>query len=191
LRATEEHRNKETSNTEKTTIKDSDTIESTNDMLELPEITSHNSTLQLGTLDFSSDPEIADPPSVHGYINGHPAIILIDSGCASYILSSAFALRTQTQQVLTRPIPVQLAIRNAEDDPRIRLKTANISINIGNFSTRKAFYIAPLSQYDAILGEPFITKNNITFSETHVTIGKNMIPRLDKPSKTCTISTIT
>ena len=53
-------------------------------------------TLQLGMLDTSSDPEVEELPEVVGFINRHKAQILIDSECSTYVLSSVFALKTQS-----------------------------------------------------------------------------------------------
>jgi hypothetical protein len=165
----------ETLNSVETTVMDNKPVKSTNKMLEqFGDVQS--STLQLGALDISSHPETEDPPEVVGYINGHEARILIDSGCSTYVLSSAFALKTRIQQHPTNPIPVQLAVRNSDDDPRITLKTPEIPVTIGDYSTKKAFYTLPLPRYDAILGLPFIKENKISFGESHVMIGSQIVP---------------
>jgi hypothetical protein len=174
---------------DKTTAMEDEHVEPTNNMLEqFGDVQS--STLQLGVLDISFNPEAEDPPEVVGTINGHEARILIDSGCSTYVLSSAFAYRTRTQQHPTNPIPVQLAVRNSDDDPRITLKTPEIPVTIGDYSTTKAFYTLPLPRYDAILGLPFIKENKISFGESHVTIGSQRIPTNTKKETTPQIETI-
>ena len=178
-----------TSNSVETTVKDLNTIEPTNEMLEPERI--RCSTLQLGVLDTKSDPETADPPEVVGYINGHKARILVDSGCMTYVLSTAFAHKTRTQQQYTNPIPVELAVRQSDDDPRIKLKTSKIPIAINGFSTNKAFYCLPLPRYDAILGKPFFNQYKVIVNENTVNISGHEIPTVTPQDSVPQIAMIT
>jgi Reverse transcriptase (RNA-dependent DNA polymerase) len=179
----------QTSNSVATTDNGSEAIKSTDDMLEPESI--ECSTLQLGVLDIASDPETADPPEVVGYINGHKAQILIDSGCMTYVLSSEFAHKTRIQQHTTNPIPVELAVRLSDDDPRIKQKTSKLHIELGSFSTDKAFYCLPLPRYDAILGKPFFNQYNVTIGQRSVIVENHAIPSVSHENLVPQIATIT
>jgi hypothetical protein len=66
--------------------------------------------VKLGYLGIDIDPEQAKPPEVYGKINGHPARILLDTGCSTYVLSSDFAKACNIPNFPSKPIPVELAI---------------------------------------------------------------------------------
>jgi hypothetical protein len=126
-----------------------------------PEI-SPNANLNLGYLDIRAPPETKEPPSVFGTINGRSARILLDSGCATYVLSEDFAVNADICQYPTTPVPVQLAVRQP-GRTTLETQTKRLSIKIGQFETRKALYIAPLPCYDAILGHPFVHEFDVRF----------------------------
>jgi hypothetical protein len=121
-------------------------------------------TLKLGYVDVQALPDTQEPPSVIGTINGKVAGILLDSGCSTYVLSEEFAVHADIRQYPTTPVPVELAVRNASQ-PTLKTQTKRLSMSIGQLETRKAFYIAPLPRYDAILGAPFVQEFDVRFPQ--------------------------
>jgi hypothetical protein len=142
-----------------------------------------NATLNLGHLGVLNDPEAKDPPEIVGTIHGQPARILIDSGCSTYVLDSNFAKRANVLSILTKPVPIQLAIREASQID-LRTRTEKLSMSIGEQTqTQKAFYILPLPLYDAILGTPFVEEFNVRCPKDSncVTINDEIIEKVTTP----------
>ena len=148
-------------------------------------------TLKLGYVDVQALPDTQEPPSVIGTINGKAARILLDSGCSTYVLSEEFAVHADIRQYPTTPVPVELAVRNASQ-PTLKTQTKRLSMSIGQLETRKAFYIAPLPSYDAILGAPFVQEFDVRFPQNPVAVINGMeVPLIQaamKPQKTQMIS---
>ena len=71
------------------------------------------SKVNLGYIGIDNDPDQSKPPEVYGKINGYTARILLDTGCSTYVLSSDFAKACGIPNFPSKPIPVELAIRDA------------------------------------------------------------------------------
>jgi len=150
------------------------------------------SKVNLGYIGIDNDPDQAKPPEVYGKINGHPARILLDTGCSTYVLSSDFAKACSIPNFPSKPIPVELAIRDASQYT-LNTRTNKLSIEVGEVTLSKAFYVLPLPSYDAILGMPFLNGRKIA---THpdkpvVSIDGIEIPlvnELDEPPRISVIS---
>src|SRR5579862_5605907 len=71
------------------------------------------SQVKLGYLGIHEKPEELRPPVVDGIINGHVARIMLDSGCSTYVLSTDFTRDRNIPVYSCKPIPVELAVRNA------------------------------------------------------------------------------
>jgi hypothetical protein len=139
-----------------------------------------NAPLNLGHLGVLSDPEAKDPPEIVGTIHGQPARILIDSGCSTYVLDSNFVKRAKVLPISTKPVPIQLAVR-AANQIDLRTRTEKLSMSIGERTeTQKAFYILPLPRYDAILGIPFVEEFNVRCPKdsNSVTINDEIIEKV-------------
>ena len=66
--------------------------------------------VNLGFIGINNDPDQAKPPEVYRKINGHPACIMLDTGCSTYVLSSDFAKSCSIPSFPSKRIPVELAI---------------------------------------------------------------------------------
>jgi len=121
-------------------------------------------TLNLGYADIQALPETKEPPAIVGNINGKSARILLDSGCSTYVLSEEFAVHADIRQYPTTPVPIELAVRNASH-PTLETQTKRLPMSIGQLEMKKAFYIAPLPRYDAILGAPFVHEFDVRFPQ--------------------------
>src|SRR5271163_1768739 len=140
--------------------------------------------VNLGYIGIDNDPDQAKPPEVYGKINGHPARILLDTGCSTYVLSSDFAKACSISNFPSKPIPVELAIRDASQYT-LNTRTNKLSIEVGEVTLSKAFYVLPLPSYDAILGMPFLNGRKIA---THpdkpvVSIDGIEIPLVNEPDE--------
>jgi gag-polyprotein putative aspartyl protease len=132
--------------------------------LTTPEVSQN--TLNLGYADIQALPETKEPPAVIGNINGKSARILLDSGCSTYVLSEEFAVDADICQYPTTPVPIELAVRNANaSHPTLDTQTKRLPMSIGQLKTKKAFYIAPLPRNDAILGAPFVHQFDVRFPQ--------------------------
>src|SRR5271165_6278440 len=121
-------------------------------------------TLNLGYADIQALPETKEPPAIVGNINGKSARILLDSGCSTYVLSEEFAVHADIRQYPTTPVPIELAVRNASH-PTLETQTKRLPMSIRQLEMKKAFYIAPLPRYDAILGAPFVHEFDVRFPQ--------------------------
>ena len=142
-----------------------------------------NAPLNLKHLGVLSDPEAKDPFEIVGTIHGQPARILINSGCSTYVLDSNFAKRVKILPISTKPVPIQLAVR-AANQIDLRTRTGKLSMSIGERTeTQKAFYILPLPRYDAILGIPFVEEFNVRCPKdsNSVTINDEIVEKVTTP----------
>ena len=83
------------------------------------------------------------------------ARIMLDSGCSTYVLSTDFAQKNQIPCYSCKPIPVELAVRNAGQF-NLDTQTKKLPIEIGTINQSKALYVLPLPGCDAIFGMPFL-----------------------------------
>jgi len=95
----------------------------------------------------------------NGRIGGRRATVLIDSGSTHDFISKEFVERHRLPtQSDGEPLTVTLA-----DGTRSRcpLQTVGpIKLVMGSVGEQQSFTVFPLSKYDAILGKPWLTKNN-------------------------------
>src|ERR1700731_2193252 len=95
------------------------------------------SQVKLGHLGIHEKPEEFRPPVVYGKINGHPARIMLDSGCSTYVLSTDFARDSKTPCYSCKPIPVELAVRDAGQF-NLDTQTKKLPMEIGKITQSKA-----------------------------------------------------
>ena len=69
--------------------------------------------VKLGYLGICDKPEEVTPSVVYGKIDGRIARIMLDSGCSTYVLSTDFANAGNILCFPCKPVPVELAVRNA------------------------------------------------------------------------------
>jgi hypothetical protein len=111
--------------------------------------------VKLGYLGINEKPEEAKPPVVYGKIDGRIARIMLDTGCSTYVLSTDFARAGDTPCFPCKPIPVELAVRDASQF-NLNTQTKKLPMEVGNITQSKASYVLPLPSCDAIFGMPFL-----------------------------------
>ncbi len=150
------------------------------------------SQVKLGYLGIHEKPEELRPPVVDGIINGHVARIMLDSGCSTYVLSTDFTRDRNIPVYSCKPIPVELAVRNAGQFS-LDTQTKKLPIKIGRITQEKALYVLPLPGCDAIFGMPFLNgrklttntqKNTLSLDDTEIPLVRN----LDEPVQISVIS---
>ena len=111
--------------------------------------------VRLGYLGIKDRPEEVKPPVVYGKIDGRIAHIMLDSGCSTYVLSTDFANAGDIPCFPCKPVPVELAVRNASQFT-LNTQTKKLPMEVGNITQSKASYVLPLPSCDAIFGMPFL-----------------------------------
>ena len=111
--------------------------------------------ITLGYLGISDKPEEVKPPVVYGKIDGHTSRIMLDSGCSTYVLSTDFANAGSIPCFPCKPIPVELAVRNASQFT-LNTQTKKLPMEVGTITQSKASYVLPLPSCDAIFGMRFL-----------------------------------
>ena len=125
--------------------------------------------INLGYLGIHEKPEELRPPVVYGKINGHNARIMLDSGCSTYVLSTDFAQDSNISCYPCKPIPIELAVRNASQF-NLDTQTKKLSMKVGTITQSKALYVLPLPGCDAIFGMPFLNGRKLIMHPEQNTI---------------------
>ena len=123
---------------------------------------------------------------VYGKIDGRTAQIMLDSGCSIYVLSTDFANAGNIPCFPCKPIPVELAVRNASQFT-LNTQIKKLSMEDGSITQSKASYMLPLPGCDAIFGMPFLNgrklviypeKGIVTLDDMELPLIKNHDERL-------------
>ena len=109
---------------------------------------------------------------IKGKRNGHSAIFLLDSGSTHDFITEDFLIKYGLDvQSMDETLHVTLADGSTCERP---LKaTQPLKVVVGDFSDQQQFTVFSLSRYDAILGKPWLTRNNpdINFKTNKVQLG--------------------
>jgi hypothetical protein len=92
--------------------------------------------VKLGYLGINEKPEEAKPPVVYGKIDGRVAQIMLDTGCSTYVLSTDFARAGNVPCFPCKPIPVELAVRNASQFTQ-STQTKKLPMEIGSITSQR------------------------------------------------------
>ena len=107
-----------------------------------------------------------------GKINGYPALILLDCGSTHDLISLDFV---QRHKIVTRKGDGQLTVTMADGHACTEslTRTNDLDLVLPDLHERMMFTVFPLAKYDAILGKPWLAKNNpsINYSTNEVQIG--------------------
>ena len=119
---------------------------------------------------------------VYGTINGSKARIMLDCGCSTYVLSTDFIQDSNIPCYSCKPIPVELAVRNAGQF-NLDTQTKKIPMEVGTITQSKASYVLPLPGCDAIFGMPFLNgrklvtnmeRNTVSIDDMELPLVKNL-----------------
>jgi len=92
---------------------------------------------------------------------------MLDSGCSTYVLSTDFANAGEIPCFPCKPIPVELAVRNASQFT-LNTQTKKLPMEVDSITQSKAFYVLPLLSCDAIFGMPFLNDRKLEiYPEKH------------------------
>ena len=121
------------------------------------------------SLDRGTDHELL---KVQGKINGRPATMLIDSGSTHDFLADQFVKKNN---IRTKSCPESLTVTLADGSASTRTweTTDSLKVIVSDFRDEQEFTVFPLTHYDAILGKPWLTRNNpsINFRTNDVQLG--------------------
>lgn len=110
-------------------------------------------------------------------VNGHPARALIDSGSLGDFMSTSLAQQLSVQKMeLTAPVNVQMAVQGSRTKINYGTK---VRISYQNVDEERYFDIINLSNYDLVLGTPFLYQHKVTLSIEPATViigSKNSLP---------------
>ena len=140
--------------------------------------------VKLGYPGIHDTPEDVKPSVVYGKINGRIARIMLDSGCSTYVLSTDFANAGNIPCFPCKPVPVELAVRNASQFT-LDTQTKKLPMEVGNIIQSKALYVLPLPNCDAIFGMPFLNgRKLVTYPDKPVVSLDDMeLPIVKDPDK--------
>src|SRR5579859_3910600 len=125
--------------------------------------------VKLGYLGIHEKPEESRPPMVYGKINGKVARIMLDSECSTYVLSTDFVQGGNIPYYSCKPVPVELAVRNAGQF-NLDTQTKKLSMEVGPITQSKACYVLLLPGCDAIFGMPFLNGRKLTTNPEQNTV---------------------
>ena len=114
----------------------------------------HRKAIRLHT--FTTDQASRTLLSFIGNVAGAPARILIDCGAEGNVISSSFRKRHSLPRTEGPPIPIILPNGSSS----ISSFTSSFSIARDNYSDNLDAVVYPLSNYDLILGKPWLTSIN-------------------------------
>jgi len=96
---------------------------------------------------------------VEGKINGRSAVMLIDSGSTHDFLSEEFVKRNNISYNTAADV-LNVTLADGSTSPHSLRTTCPLKLVIKDQSDTQFFTIFPLTRYDAILGKPWLTRNN-------------------------------
>ena len=116
---------------------------------------------------------------------------MLDSGCSTYVLSTDFAQNSNIPCYSCKPIPVELAVRDAGQF-NLDTQTKKLPMEVGTITQSKAAYVLPLPGCDAIFGMPFLNgRKLVTHPERNSLSLDNMeLPLIKDPNANIEISVI-
>ena len=134
----------------------------------------HGSNVSVG-----NEPE-HDLLSIQGKIGGRRAVMLIDSGPTHDFIANGFVRK---HHLYTDASSEMLSVTLADGSPSevTQISTRTLKVTFGGFSEEQHFTVHPLPRYDAILGKPWLTRNNpcINFRTNEVQLdGEPFIAKL-------------
>ena len=95
-------------------------------------------------------------PVLYGRIKGSRGKIYIDQGAETSVISTAFADANGINRTVLHP-PVKLQMANGIIEPALH-RVHDVGVGWNQFQSKFSAYIAPLKNYDAILGRDTLRK---------------------------------
>jgi len=102
-----------------------------------------------------------------GYVRGHPARLLIDSGATHNFMSSTFVSKVGAPTQPTCVTKVHLANGSVSSTARI---CVGLAVDLRPYSVTSDFLVTELGNYDVILGMPWLRSENPQIDFTHGTV---------------------
>jgi hypothetical protein len=103
---------------------------------------------------------VPKPVVVVVHLNGHPARALLDSGSLGDFVSTALADQLKLTKVeLKKPLALQLAVQGSHSKVNWGVKT---ELKYQRIKEQRYFDVANLSNYDLILGTPWLFQHKVT-----------------------------
>ena len=108
-----------------------------------------------------------NPPVIYGKVGGIRAKILIDSGAKVTVISKDFVLGNNIRRS-NLTTPAKLIMANGVIEPVFH-KTSNTSVVSGEFKHKINAFVAPIKNYDLIIG-----RDNLTKLEAVIVVGHHV-----------------
>ena len=132
---------------------------------ELPIATKNLHNLTQKTQQDQDEAPISDVPQVlYGKLKGVRAKILVDSGAKVTVISKDFAT-SNAVNTKTLKIPAKLSMANGVVEPVFQ-KTHDVSLVVDTFRHKVTAFVAPIKNYDIILGRDNLLKLNAVIDVT-------------------------
>jgi hypothetical protein len=113
------------------------------------------------------------PMIITVYINRKPCKVLVDTGAfADFISMSAVKTLGLKKEVLSTPIPLQMAVQGS----RSKINTAvSVKFKYATIECQKRFDVLNLATYDLILGTPFMWQHSVMvgMNPTRIAVGND------------------
>ena len=115
------------------------------------------------------------PSYLKGKVEGHEAIILLDSGLSRDFIPVDFVHK---HRISTENLGDQLTTTLADGRTSSTAQTCTVPLNLvlPNLREKVAFTVFPLTKYNVILGKPWLSANNpaVNFRMNEVQIGDDL-----------------
>ena len=115
---------------------------------------------------------LCDLLRVHGRVNGHKALILLDSGSTHDFMSADFVHKHNLETQTTGGV-FTITLADGTTNRQQHTLTQPVHLVLPDLREEQTFTVFPLSRYDVILGKPWLAKNNplINYRTNEVKIG--------------------
>ena len=113
-------------------------------------------------------------PVLYGRIKGTRAKIYIDQGAETSVISKAFADANGINHTILNP-PVKLQMANGVIEPALHM-VHEVGLCWNQFQSKFNAYIAPLKNYDAIIGRDTLRKWQTVIKLTDNAHNSNPLP---------------
>ena len=115
---------------------------------------------------------LCDLLRVHGRVNGHKALILLDSGSTHDFMSADFVHKHNLETQTTGGV-FTITLADGTTNRQQHTLTQPVHLVLPDLREEQTFTVFPLSRYDVILGKPWLAKSNplINYRTNEVKIG--------------------
>ena len=121
---------------------------------------------------------------VEAKLYGRAATVLIDCGSTHDFISEVFVRRHKVPTELGSEL-LKVTLADGKRSSHAMETTNAIDVVVSDFKEKQQFTVFPLARYDAILGKPWLTRNNprINFRTNEIIVDGNGLPSAPSQDK--------